>query len=191
VATGPLTNLAVALKLEPRLADNVARLVLMGGAFTGPGGLRELNFGYDPEAAHIVLSSGAPTTLVPLDVTRQTLLTRADNRRLLSSGDPVARLLGRTAEPWIRWLEAIRGAPGCHLHDPLAMAVALEPSLVRTESMHLTVELHGALMRGRPTRWLADGYDLATDAGRAGRPIDVAQAVDADRFLAFLFQLLS
>jgi inosine-uridine nucleoside N-ribohydrolase len=191
VATGPMTNLALAFKLEPRLAQNVARLVLMGGAFTGPGGMRELNFAYDPEAAHIVLTSGAPATLIPLDVTRTTLLTLDDNRRLLSSRDPVARLLGSTAEPWIRWLGAVRGAPGCHLHDPLAMAVAIDPSLVDTESMHLAIELHGAHTRSRPTRWLADGRDLATDPDRAGGPIDVAHTVDADRFLTFLLDLLS
>jgi inosine-uridine nucleoside N-ribohydrolase len=191
VATGPLSNLALALKLEPRLADNVARLVVMGGAFSGPGGLRELNFAYDPEAALIVLASGAPMTLIPLDVTRQTLLTLADNRRLLSSHDPVTQLVGRTAEPWIRWLGAIRGAPGCHLHDPLAMAVAIDPSLVGTESMHLTVELHGALTRGRPTRWLADGRDLASDPERVGGPIDVAQTVEAERFLTLLLDLLN
>lgn len=191
VATGPLTNLALALKLEPALAEHVARIVIMGGAFSGPGGLRELNFAYDPEAAHIVLASGAPITLVPLDITRQTLFTLDDNRRLLGSRDPLVRLVARTVEPWVRWLAATRGAAGCHLHDPLAMAVALEPSLVTTTPMRLTVELRGAQTRGRPTRWLADGRDLADDPTTPGRPISVVAAVDQTRFLEFMMDLLA
>lgn len=190
VATGPLTNLALALRIEPALARNVARLYLMGGAFSGPGGMRELNFAYDPEAAHIVLTSGAPTTLVPLDVTRQTLLTLEDNRRFLGSSDPLTRLLGQTGDPWIRFLAAIRGTPGCHLHDPLAMAVVVEPSLITTETMHLTVELHGEHTRGRPVRWLADGSEVGDTPPLGAGPIDVAQSVDAPRFLEFLMETL-
>jgi len=191
VATGPLTNVALAFLLAPGMAHVLARLIIMGGAFTGPGGLRELNFAYDPEAAHIVLGSGAPITLVPLDVTRQTFFTPQHNQRLLECADAFVRSTGRTVVPWISWLAATRGVRGCHLHDPLAMAVAIDPSLVETSSSTVAVELTGEYLRGRPTRWLPSGLELSAETGARGRPIEVAQTVDNDRFLAFLLDALT
>ena len=158
----------------------------MGGAFSGPGGLRELNFAFDPEAAAIVLGSGAPITLVPLDVTRQTLFTLDDNQSLLHCGDSFVESTARTVVPWIRWLAATRGATGCHLHDPLAMAVAIEPSLVETSTARVAVELSGTYLRGRPTRWSMSGAELDR-----GAPIQVVDKVDNARFVAFLLSTLT
>ncbi len=79
LAIGPLTNVATACLLDSRFAQSVARIIIMGGVTAAPDVLHELNFAWDPEAAHVVLTSGAPITIVPLDVTLTTNLTLDDN----------------------------------------------------------------------------------------------------------------
>ncbi|MEU6714355.1 nucleoside hydrolase [Nonomuraea sp. NPDC046802] len=188
VAVGPLTNVAHALQLRPQLAAELASLTIMGGGFAVPDLLQELNFGYDPEAAHLVLTSGAPITLVPYDVTRLTTLTLGDIEPLAGVG-PLADYLAETTRPWIRWVSEARGLPGCHLHDPLAVAALLDPGLVTKRRTRAAVELHGTLTRGRPIAWTrplrATGLRIPDV-----EPIDVVDSVDNDRLVAFLVDTL-
>ena len=191
VAVGPLTNVATAMLLDPDLPRKVARIVVMGGNFGVRHQLQELNFGYDPEAARIVLTSGAAVTLVPLDTTLKTFLTLADNDRLVRSGRALTRFLGITSEPWIRWIASREGRDGCALHDPLAVAALLVPSLVTLERVRVDVELGGGLTRGRAVSW--DPGDSSLKEGlhlHAIEPIAVATGVDNDRFVRFLLDRL-
>ena len=137
-AIGPLTNIAAALTERPALASQ-AKLILMGGR-AADNGEAEWNFACDPEAARIVLSSGMDITLIGLDVTERcpmTLkITTALGRAESAPAKELTRLVARfTAE---------NGKP--FLHDPLAMAEALNPGLVRLEPMALTVAEDGRLL---------------------------------------------
>jgi inosine-uridine nucleoside N-ribohydrolase len=156
VALGPLTNVATAILLEPRLATAVREIVVMGGSVLAPGlwsPVTEYNAVNDPEALQIVLQSGAPITLVGLDVTLRTCLTLSDLERIRSVGTPLAEYLKAVTEPWIQFMVERRGLPGCWLHDPLAVHIALDPTIVRTEPMHVAVELASPLSRGQTIGW--------------------------------------
>jgi inosine-uridine nucleoside N-ribohydrolase len=188
LAIGPLTNIATAMLLEPEWADDVARIVIMGGAFDARNVLQELNTSYDPEATDIVLSSAAPVTIVPLDVTLQTFLRLDDVDALDRAGSPLATYLGQTVRPWVSWLAQRFRRIGCALHDPLAMAAILDPDVITTRTACAGIELSGGMTRGRTVSWdPADAHSL-----HAGlrvpevRPVTIAQGVDNDRFVPLL-----
>ena len=148
LAIGPLANVALAFKREPRLAGAVAHLTIMGGAFRGPAsaGLpyAEHNFVCDPEAAHVVLTAGAPTTLVPLDVTTRVKITTAGAQRLRARGTPFHAAVADQVERYPRFAQ--KGATA--LHDPLAAAIILRPDLVTLRPLHVDIETGGRLSAG-------------------------------------------
>jgi purine nucleosidase len=184
VPVGPLTNVAAALLLEPRVAEAVRRIVFMGGNLHchHPGVAPiEFNVANDPEALHVVLRSGAPLTMVGLDVTTRTHLTLEQLRDAAGADTPAARLVRTITDPWIRFVQARRGIPGCWLHDPLAVAVAHDPSLVRTERLEVGVELRGEATYGQ-TLGRRAGIAGGIRPPRGG-PVDVALEVDEPRFL--------
>ncbi|MFQ5897565.1 MAG: nucleoside hydrolase [Candidatus Methylomirabilia bacterium] len=182
VALGPLTNLALALQRDPSRLARIRRVVVMGGAVASPGNITaaaEFNFYVDPEAARQLLGAGLPIELVPLDVTRQAVLSRAAlENRLLRSPGPVSQFISDfTLEGFA--LGERRGEGGLTLHDPLALAVALDPTLVTFEGVSVDVECEGSLTRGMSV------------ADRRPRPhpyppnCRVAVSADAERFLEF------
>ena len=124
VAIGPLTNVAHAMQLYPQMAQAVKEIVIMGGVFNVNGYIKDTNFGLDPEAARLVLNSGATITLAPLDVTTQTMLTRADLAALTQPDTPLCRYLRATTRPWIDYSRHTRHLPGCWIHDALVIAAA-------------------------------------------------------------------
>jgi len=189
VALGPLTNLALALQEDPRRLGRAGRIVVMGGAIAVPGNITpaaEFNFYVDPEAAAAVLEAGLPVELVPLDVTRRVVLAQtALTERLLRCSDRVARfILDFTLHGFAFGAE--REGGGIVLHDPLAMAVALDPSLVTLESLHVEVECEGRLTRGLS---LADRRDIPSHRKRAST-CRVAVDVDAERVLQMVLERL-
>lgn len=191
IAVGPLTNVAQAILLDPELPKKVQHIVIMGGGFGIWHNLQELNFCYDPEAAKIVITSGARIMLVPLDTTLKTYLTLDQNDQLKRSEKPFTRFLGETCDPWIRWIADRSGRDGCALHDPLAVAALLDPSLVTLDRVRVDVELGGQLTRGRPVSWHPEKVDLK-EAMRlhALEPIDVAVGVDNDAFVRLMLDRL-
>lgn len=193
VAIGPLTNVAMAMLLDPQWAGLVDRIVWMGGAFDVPHLLQELNAAYDPEATHVVLSSEAPLLVVPLDVTLRTALRHDAVDRLEAAGTPLARYLARTARPWVTWLAERFDRDGCPLHDPLALAVLLDPGVVQVRTASADIELRGGLTRGRTVAWDADDEELlqvVVPLPRS-RPVQIAREVDNERLLALLLDRLS
>lgn len=169
VCVGPLTNLAIALNVEPGLGERLRRVVIMGGAFNVPGNVTphaEFNIFCDPEAAMMTFRAALPeVTVVGLDVTHQTALPRPAWEAAGGLSSTTAQLVFRIC----RRTFAERGMDGFFLHDPLALAVALDPTLVITESGWIDVELTGD-ERGK-TRLSSGGA------------VKVAKEVDADRFL--------
>jgi inosine-uridine nucleoside N-ribohydrolase len=182
IATGPLTNVARMLADCPDLGRYVERLVVMGGAFGDPAGNvtphAEFNAWIDPEAAEVVFASQLPVTLVPLDVTTKVALGHDDAARLeATAGGPTltSTLIRRGADLY----ERLGLVPTCEMHDPLAAAVALDPTLVSVTPMRVTVDSDGA----------ARGRTRPGDDDR--RPIDVALGIDAPAVTAHLFDRLS
>ena len=151
VALGPLTNVALALQRDPARLAQAARIVVMGGAVAVPGNVTaaaEFNIHVDPEAAAAVLASGLPVELVPLDVTRQVVLTRSELAASLARhGGATARFVGDFTAHGFDF-ETRRGDGGMALHDPLAVGVAVDPSLVTLDPLHVAVECEGRLTRG-------------------------------------------
>jgi purine nucleosidase/pyrimidine-specific ribonucleoside hydrolase len=189
VALGPLTNLALALQQDPRRLARAGRIVVMGGAIGVPGNVTsaaEFNFYVDPEAAAVVLDAGLPVELIPLDVTRRVVLAQAAlTDRLRRCSDLVARfILDFTLHGFAFGAE--REGGGIVLHDPLAMAVALDPSLVTFEPTCVEVECEGKLTRGMA---LADRREIPSHRKRAPT-CRVAVDVDAERVLRVVLERL-
>jgi purine nucleosidase len=152
IAIGPLTNVAAALILDPSLAEHVGRLVFMGGAVNVPGntppGVAEFNIYVDPEAARIVAESGMPFTMVGLDATEQSILSR----KHLESLDDASAQSGFTRgilDHYLAFYKRSSGWEACALHDPLAVAVAADPGWVELETGNLYVETQGEYTRGK------------------------------------------
>jgi purine nucleosidase len=146
VAVGPLTNLALALQLEPRLASLVRAVIIMGGAVDVPGNaspVAEANISSDPEAAERVLGAGWPVTMVGLDVTLKTQMSAEYLRELAASGTPEAAFVGQIVPLYFKFYTEMVGLPGLPTHDPSAIAYALDPSLFRVERVRLHVERQG------------------------------------------------
>lgn len=179
VPTGPLTNLDAAIARAPEIVDEIGRVVLMGGALTVPGNVNawtEANISQDPDAANRVFRSGIPATMVGLDVTLQTLLTYKETQRWRDLGTPAGAFLADMTDLYIKAYETT--APhlgGCGLHDPLAVGVAVDPTLVTTLPINMKVDVEG------PTRGRTIG-----DETRLNDPVktmDAAVGVDVLRFL--------
>ena len=181
-AVGPLTNVALALVKAPEIAKLLRKIVIMGSTIFHPGILGpaapmvDANFANDPEAAHIVLQADADVTLVGMDVTMTTLLSTDMIDEVTRQGDEAAKVLMRMADFYVRSYKTMYpGIQGCGLHDPLAVAVAEDPSLAKTERMLVDVELNGVLTRGQ----------TVADRRRTAEPLHNAQVcmgVDRARF---------
>ncbi|EPQ5852412.1 nucleoside hydrolase [Klebsiella pneumoniae] len=129
LATGPLTNLARALQLEPELPRLIKQITIMGGAANAPGNrtpVAEANIAGDPEAAAMVFSSLNNILLVPLDVTMNHALDERHRQQLLRSDRPFAQALGQMLELYISFYEGEYGRKACAIHDPAAAYFAVE-----------------------------------------------------------------
>lgn len=181
VAIGPLTNVALALVLEPGIADAVERVVIMGGTGRGPGNVTpaaEFNFWCDPEAAAIVFAANWPVTLVTLDVCHQVRLARdvlSDVRRDTS----LARHVWGSCAPWLDALDAA-GEDGIPMFDTLTLATLVDATLVPTRPALVEIDTtQGPSAGASSIRW---------DTDVLGRPLphtnaDVSVGVDSRRFL--------
>jgi purine nucleosidase len=184
IMLGPLTNLALALRLDPSLPDRVRRLVVMGGAITGRGNIHrlpvEFNFGFDPEAAHVVLSAWPRCELVDWEATLAHGLPFERFAAWLEAGDRRARWYAAISRKTRAFMAATPHRGQWVAADALAMAVALDPGGVR-ESVDrpVAVELSGALTRGA----LVVDWDR-----RGGRPEQarLLRRFDPERFAALV-----
>jgi purine nucleosidase len=176
IAIGPLTNVALAFLREPRLAKALKHLTVMGGVCRGPGllqsGYAEHNIKCDPEAAHVVLSAGAPTTLVPLDVTLRVEVRREHIVRIRAGKTPFHEAIADQIERYPRFAQ--RG--GTFLHDPLAAATVVRPDIVTLTDLHVDVETEGQHAAGMTLMRLPTGEAPAN--ARVALDVDPAAAED-------------
>ncbi|RBP98939.1 nucleoside hydrolase [Bifidobacterium xylocopae] len=179
VPTGPMTNIAAALRKAPEIKDRIGKIVLMGGALTVCGNVSawtEANISQDPDAANELFRSGAPVTMVGLDVTLQTLLTYKETKRWRDLGTKASTFLADMTDFYIKAYETTSPhLGGCGLHDPLAVAVAIDPTLVTTLPINMQVDVDG------PTRGRTIGDN--TRLNDSHKSMQVAVGVDVQRFL--------
>ena len=148
---GPLTNIAMAIRKEPRVAKAVKELVIMGGAVLEHGNITpqaEFNIYVDPHAAHIVFHSGIPITLIPLDVTHKCLLKQEHVDRLMNIDSPVSRFIRDAMEVYLEASFAL-GYEGSSLHDPLTLATIIAPELLTLKEYYVDVDISGGVSMGK------------------------------------------
>lgn len=155
LALGPLTNIALALRAEPRLPELIREVTWMGGAVAVPGNITsyaDANTWHDPEAAEQVLAAGFTITMVPLDATNQAWAGQGWWDAVAMHDHPLARYTTAIASHYVQRYSAGRGRVlgenGCLMHDPLTAAIALDPGLATCEKHQIVVELTGTHTRG-------------------------------------------
>jgi purine nucleosidase len=184
---GPNTNVALALLREPRIAARLEQIVLMGGGLFEGGNITpaaEFNIYVDPEAAKIVLASGVPVVMLPLDVTHQVLTTKARIAK-------IAALKTHAAKAVVSWIDFFErfdvkkyGSDGGPLHDPCVIAYLLKPELFEARHVNVEIETASPLTRGMT---VADWWSVS------GRPANCiyVRNVDANGFFALLTERLA
>jgi purine nucleosidase len=148
---GPLTNIAMAIRKEPRFASSVKGLVIMGGAILEYGNVTpqaEFNIHVDPHAAHIVFHSGIPITLIPLDVTHRCWMKREDVDRLMKISSPISRFIKDMMDVYLP-VSLEYGYPGSALHDPLTLATIIAPELLTLKEYYVDVDISGSVSMGK------------------------------------------
>ncbi len=182
---GPLTNIALLLRLHPELAPRIAHLCLMGGSI-GEGNTTvsaEFNIYADPEAADVVFRSGVPITMMGLDVTHQALLDRSHAQALRDAGTRSGRIAAELTDFALDRNRQWSGSSVTAIHDAVAIAHLAIPDLVDVAPYHVTLDITDGPARGRT---VCDGqpYRLRRD-GRAPNA-DVGIVIDGQRFAALL-----
>ncbi len=150
LALGPLTNIALAMRLEPRFVGAVKEIIYMGGIVLGHGNVSAVataNVLNDPEAAKVVFGAGAPFTMVGQDVTRWVRITPKRRERVRAAGTKVTEFLYQITGFYAN-ANLIERIPGFPVHDLLVMAYALRPELFETKRLPVDVDTESSLTRG-------------------------------------------
>jgi inosine-uridine nucleoside N-ribohydrolase len=190
VPVGPLTNIALAISLEPRIVERIPRMIIMGGGHEvgNVTPAAEFNIWADPEAAKVVLNSGVQNlTLVPLDATHKALITLDDCRRLRELGTPAGEAAARVIERRITGYndyQPMALPDAAPVHDALCVAAIVDPTILATSPFHADVETTGELTMGRTV--------IDTHRRRGMEPnADVALDADGEQFVRLLMETLA
>lgn len=185
VPVGPLTNIALAFMLEPRIVQQVAEVVIMGGAATVNGNVNpaaEANIYTDPHAADLVFTAGWPITMVGLDVTTKVIMDEPYLAALRTPGRKTGAYIYEIVRFYLQFHYHVHHMYAAHTHDPSAIAYLIDPTLFHTQQGSIRVITEG----------LARGHTLMDRRGHWSRPnewsthlpVNVCLDVDAPRLLA-------
>jgi purine nucleosidase len=181
VAIGPLTNIAMAIRLYPQIMQAVKHIYIMGGAINHCGNMTpqaEFNIYCDPHAAYIVFHSGIPFTLVPLDVTYQTLMTENDLAQLAELNTPVSDFIIKASRYVMEYLSESQEVMGCALNDPLALAALFQNDLLKLAHLVIDVDTNYGVSLGKT---FADfyNYDHKPENGYAALDVRVGDFLNS------------
>ncbi|KAE9615794.1 putative inosine nucleosidase [Lupinus albus] len=192
VALGPLTNIALAIQLDPEFYKNIGQIVILGGAFAVNGNVNpaaEANIFGDPDAADVVFTSGADILAVGINVTHQVVLTDSDREKLASSNGNFAQYLNKILDVYFSYHREAYNTKGVYLHDPTALLAAIDPSLVTCMEGIVRVQTNGI------TRGITILYNKQKRFGEitewSNMPsVKVAVTVDAPRVVKLVMDRL-
>lgn len=184
IAIGPLTNIATLLLAAPEVKDKIDEIIIMGGAALGGNKTptSEFNIWQDPEAAHVVFTSGIPLIMCGLDVTYGSSLTEADVQAIRSIGNK-AGILASEILKFYGDAIALRGNQGITIHDAVAVAKVLRPDLFQSVLYNVIIDLDGKYTRGCTVT------DLDNVTG-AQKNVEVVKTVNREGFVQFLIESL-
>jgi inosine-uridine nucleoside N-ribohydrolase len=193
IAVGPLTNLALAEQQMPGILKKTKRIIIMGGAILEPGNVTptaEFNFFADPHAAQVVVRSGAALTLIPLDVTHRVGLTEpVIAKRILPLGTPEAKFVVEATQKVLALGEKSGRHRVVFLHDPMAVAMAIDPIMFQTVVWPIDVETEGVLTLGQI---VTDRRVFVLGGKQKGYSTGCAMGVNCDMLLhLFLSRILN
>lgn len=192
VALGPLTNLALALQLDPEFDTYVKRVVLMGGNAFCPGNATpaaEANMLGDPEAADMVLGARWPTVMVGLDVTHDVLLSSDQITRIATKDSFSGKVAHHAVPLYQAFLKRMKDVDGVQCHDPAAIAYLISPELFQTRKLPVRVEIEG-LSRGKTWPSLGDTDDENPKPWRDRPMVEICTAVDGHATSQLIEQIL-
>jgi ribosylpyrimidine nucleosidase len=177
VPTGPLTNIAMAIRKEPRILDKIEEIVLMGGTYQlgNVTPAAEFNIYADGEAAHIVFSCGRPVVMMGLDITRKVLCYPAIVDRMEKVENKASKLFVDLMRFFCMTQKRVFGWEGGPLHDPTCIAYLIDPTCIETKAMHTEIDIQSAGSYGRTN---CDFFHLSDKAKNA----NIAVNIDVDRF---------
>ena len=184
---GPLTNIALALIREPRIAPRIREIVLMGGGYFEQGNVTpsaEFNIYVDPHAAEVVFRSGVPIVMMPLDVTHKALTTNARIAAIRALGTRVGEATAQLLDFFDRYDEEKYGTDGGPLHDPCVIAYLLKPELFSGRLCNVEIETMSELTMGST---VVDWWGITDRPKNA----TVMRDIDADAFFALLTERLA
>ncbi|HSG43488.1 MAG TPA: nucleoside hydrolase [Anaerolineales bacterium] len=185
---GPLTNIAMAIRKEPKFVKAVKGLVIMGGAIQENGNvtpMAEFNIYADPHAAHIVFHAGIPISLIPLDVTHKCLFMQEHVDRLMKIDSPITQFIKDSIEVYLKFSYE-RGFAGSALHDPLTLAHIIAPELLSLHEYYVDVEYSEGKMLGKT---FADIFDATKKPANMKVATDVRGKKFVELFLKRMEEL--
>ncbi len=177
VTTGPMTNLGMAIRMEPRILDKIERIVLMGGAYTNGNvtPAAEFNIIADADAAYVCFTSGLPITMVGLDVTRKALCYPEIVERMDKVGNKASKLFVDLMKHFCKSQKEVFGWEGGPLHDPITIAYLIDPDVLTTKPMYTEIDIRSTQSYGRTN---CDYFGYLKKEPTA----DVAIDIDVEKF---------
>lgn len=166
ITTGPMTNLALAIRLEPGIMSNIEEVILMGGSYSNGNvtPAAEFNIYCDPEAAHIVFNSGLKVTMVGLDVTRKVLVLPSVVARMEKINNQAAEMFTKLMKVFNENQKRVFGFEGAPLHDPVTIAYLIDPKLLEVKHVHCEIDISHGSSYGRTNCDIFDYLHLPKNA---------------------------
>ncbi len=187
VPVGPLTNIALALRIDPKIASLIHDVVIMGGAVTVPGNMTavaEANIYHDPHAADIVMAAGWPLTIVGLDVTEKTVMTPDYHQSLFKAGNPAVKLIESILPCYQGYFDKFEGLNGStYTHDPSAISFIIDPDLFQVREAPVFVATNGRCFGQTAADWRGQWEDR--------KPVKICVDVDSGAVLALIKERLT